>query len=843
MRFLLMPLVLVLACTNSKPEDTDTGVVDDTAVDNDTADTEDTSDTEDTTDTEDTEVEEPDTGIETPDSFWTQGPALPECTPNEGTDGLLALSGVVLTVDGPIAGVVQWNPDTGIIECVGESCDVSNSTVVCSEGVISPGLIDGHNHMQYNALVPWQHDELFVSRYDWQSDGDYYDYREAYDGISGPYKCEIGRWAELRTLISGGTSVVGSSGGSCLAGIVRNLDEDEVAHYINGYDLKYSSGRVGNLDASDAEYFNGKLEAEEDYYGAVMNHVAEGVFGTVRGEIDHMFDIGMAGPGMVFVHATDATTEQLARMRAEGTTIMWSPRSNLDLYAATTPADVAMRMGVPVALAPDWTWSGSINPARENRCAKEYLLSRNSEFIDSDLWAMTTSEAARAVGLDGVIGSLAEGMMADIAVYEYSETPYQPIVDGEPTSTILTVVHGKALYGHPDLMGPLVADNALCEAASACDEDRLFCVRETTYDSGYTELETDLQTALDQENVGDGYEYTKELLGLWLCEDNRADCDISTRTETDADGDGILDESDNCPASYNPMQEDYDGDDLGDSCDSCPLIPNESVCSHPMNDVDEDGFDNDVDVCPWLHNPSQVDGDGDGLGDDCDCQPTDPDPNAACPITIIQTTIPDIQDQTSPNHISENNLTSDEHLEIQGAVVTASKDEYGFIVQDPNATEHAGLFIYGDIMLEGVSQSTYPEIGSIVTVSGEYEEYYDLAELKNSTVTVTGTTTPLNPTVISDVCSIGTNGADAELYESMLVTVANVSVTNENPDGNNDYNEFEVEGCLRIDDGLCPTCYADQPAMGTTFSSITGILTYTYGNFKILPRDAADMVQ
>ena len=207
----------------------------------------------------------------------------------------------------------------------------------------------------------------------------------------------------------------------------------------------------------------------------------------------------------------------------------------------------------------------------------------------------------------------------------------------------------------------------------------------------------------------------KDLLGLWLCEDNRADCDISNRTETDADGDGILDESDNCPASFNPMQEDYDGDDLGDSCDSCPLIPNESVCSHPMNDVDEDGFDNDVDVCPWLHNPSQVDGDGDGLGDDCDCQPTDPDPNAACPITIIQTTIPDIQDQSSPNHISENSLSSDEHLEIQGAVVTASKDEYGFIVQDPNATEHAGLFIYGDVILEGLSQSTYPEIGSIVT--------------------------------------------------------------------------------------------------------------------------------
>ena len=92
-----------------------------------------------------------------------------------------------------------------------------------------------------------------------------------------------------------------------------------------------------------------------------------------------MFNIGLAKQG--FVHATDATIPQLARMRSEGTTIIWSPRSNLDLYAQTTPADIAMNMGVSVALGPDWTWSGSANPSREMRCAQEYLMSKNTTII------------------------------------------------------------------------------------------------------------------------------------------------------------------------------------------------------------------------------------------------------------------------------------------------------------------------------------------------------------------------------------------------------------------------------------------------------------------------------
>ena len=36
----------------------------------------------------------------------------------------------------------------------------------------------------------------------------------------------------------------------------------------------------------------------------------------------------------------------------------------------------------------------------------------------------------------------------------------------------------------------------------------------------------------------------------------------------DADGDGVLDSSDNCSSTFNPFQRDTDGDGIGDVCDT-----------------------------------------------------------------------------------------------------------------------------------------------------------------------------------------------------------------------------------------------------------------------------------
>ena len=75
------------------------------------------------------------------------------------------------------------------------------------------------------------------------------------------------------------------------------------------------------------------------------------------------------------------------------------------------------------------------------------------------------------------------------------------------------------------------------------------------------------------------------------------------KTPTDADGDGLPDDSDNCPSTPNPDQADTDSDGQGDACDT---------------DDDGDGNPDANDNCPLVSNPNQEDADADGQGDACD---------------------------------------------------------------------------------------------------------------------------------------------------------------------------------------------------------------------------------
>lgn len=158
-------------------------------------------------------------------------------------------------------------------------------------------------------------------------------------------------------------------------------------------------------------------------------------------------------------------------------------------------------------------------------------------------------------------------------------------------------------------------------------------------------------------------------------------------------------------------------------------------------------------------------------------------------------------------------------------------------MQDASLKPFTGIFVFTAGVSAGVA------VGNKVDISATYEEFFNLSELVNAVITITdaGTTLPFGPIAVANPAEIATGGAKAEGYESMLVSVASVQVTNMNPDSPKDFDELAVTGNLRVDDELDPTI-DNTFTVGTSFSKISGILTFSFSNHKLAPRSATEMV-
>jgi 5-methylthioadenosine/S-adenosylhomocysteine deaminase len=423
-----------------------------------------------------------------------------------------AIKGTILTPDDIISsGTIIVSDDR--ISAIGDNVPIPvNTPTVISEGIILPGFIDLHNHLTWNVFPRWAPSQKFHNRYEWQVTTEYDRALRIPQGrlISNGFGCKANMYAEIKALAGGATSVTGSYLGrtdaehQCAIGLTRNLDHPSgfqtmasppcpgqapllqavVANEVFPMEIPYE-----RLDWYRCELTNGTLRA-------LLVHLSEGSpsDASARREFRMLSSHGILGPGLVIVHGTALGLDDFQTMAHRGVGLVWSPRSNDELYGGTTNAAAAMALGVQVAIGPDWSPTGSSGILQE----LNYIASRHSEFTPKQLVQMVTAIPAKLARLDDRIGKLAPGFVADLVVLKrHGDAPYETVVSATPIDIRLVVVGGTPVYGDRDLMSQLLPGAQFSEL-NVCGAQKVVALASlsTPVVGGWNELTAELDAEL-----------------------------------------------------------------------------------------------------------------------------------------------------------------------------------------------------------------------------------------------------------------------------------------------------------------------------------------------------------
>ncbi|HKY03240.1 MAG TPA: amidohydrolase family protein, partial [Blastocatellia bacterium] len=156
--------------------------------------------------------------------------------------------------------------------------------------------------------------------------------------------------------------------------------------------------------------------------------------------IEYLDQVGLTGPRTVLAHCVWATDGEMAILKKTGTSVAHCPSSNLKLGSGIAPVSEMVSRGIRVTLGADGApCNNRLDMLTEMRTAALLQKVRTGpESLPARLaLRLATIEAARALGLEGEVGSIEEGKRADLFVLNLDRLHLTPRPD-----LISTIVYG-----------------------------------------------------------------------------------------------------------------------------------------------------------------------------------------------------------------------------------------------------------------------------------------------------------------------------------------------------------------------------------------------------------------
>lgn len=352
-----------------------------------------------------------------------------------------------------------WIRDNRIVAVTGARTNVpgfKKATVLdVGERYVLPGFIDMHNHLAYNALPLWSEPgrtEPWLHNKHWPDADTYTESITEPAWVYAKASPEaLLAYVQLRAMAGGATAVQGwPTSNRGYQTVMRNVDAEDVG---TGDDhLIYTSVVTKTGDALATAV--GRMG---DGAGFIY-HCSEGAPGSrvLRDYTDLENAEGLL-PTLIAIHccAVDAANwAKWPKQQAGG--VVWSPLSNLVLYANTTKVDDARARGIRICLGSDWGPSGTKNLLGEMKVAKLVADHFNYAINDRDIVEMVTTNAGVLLERcwNQPVGQLVEGAFADITVLRGRGTgsAWKRIVAATERDVSLVVIDGVPRYGDATLM-------------------------------------------------------------------------------------------------------------------------------------------------------------------------------------------------------------------------------------------------------------------------------------------------------------------------------------------------------------------------------------------------------
>lgn len=397
------------------------------------------------------------------------------------------IRGDVVTPGGVLPGAWVEIRSGRILRIQRERPDTAGVPVLETADIVLPGFIDLHNHPSYNIFPRWTPPHTFANRYEWRDSDAYRSTLEvpSLKLSDDPTNfCDIDEYVEVKALVGGTTSMIGlsapySANGipECVKGLVRNLG------LYSGFYSPHDGERIVNsigITARDMDANAAARAAQGIADGSIdllAIHIAEGLPTDAESaqELDMLEAHGLLTSHTALVHAVGLSPSQAARVHHAGASIVWSPRSNFELYGATANVGAWYREGVTISIAPDWSPTGSDNMFDEIRYASKVSRQKvDGLFSSRQLVEMASSIPARVAHIEDKVGTLAPGMLADLILVHprrsgSGENIYDAIVAGQVTDIDLVVIDGIPTYGRAELFDELQTKT---ELISVCGQPR-----------------------------------------------------------------------------------------------------------------------------------------------------------------------------------------------------------------------------------------------------------------------------------------------------------------------------------------------------------------------------------